>query len=112
MHHTDELAYMAFFVFAFSRPLLSTLPAVFTSHMFGFATFGKVYGFLFTVAGVANYSVAALKVLAVAHGFNTANAVVVAVLFTALVLPCMLVWRDKRKRLSNTLVSPNPRVSK
>eukprot|EP00404_Azadinium_spinosum_P046421 CAMPEP_0180808726 /NCGR_PEP_ID=MMETSP1038_2-20121128/63946_1 /TAXON_ID=632150 /ORGANISM="Azadinium spinosum, Strain 3D9" /LENGTH=142 /DNA_ID=CAMNT_0022849851 /DNA_START=50 /DNA_END=474 /DNA_ORIENTATION=+ len=57
-------AYAAFALFVLCRPLFYTLAAAFTAEVFGIATFGKVYGLLFTCAGIANFAIQPLTLLA------------------------------------------------
>lgn len=90
------LAYSAFTVFALCRPLFYTLGAGFTGQFFGFANFGKIYGLLFTLAGVANLAVQPLHVLAEDRGFGTANSALVAMQLTTVVLPLVVIFGKKR----------------
>eukprot|EP00746_Dinoflagellata_sp_MGD_P037261 gnl/MRDRNA2_/MRDRNA2_18946_c0_seq1.p1 gnl/MRDRNA2_/MRDRNA2_18946_c0~~gnl/MRDRNA2_/MRDRNA2_18946_c0_seq1.p1 ORF type:complete len:382 (-),score=36.56 gnl/MRDRNA2_/MRDRNA2_18946_c0_seq1:237-1382(-) len=94
----DAVAYLAFALLTFSRPLLFTCTAAFVSHMFGMQTFGRVHGSIFTLAGFANISVAGLKIISHAHSYQVANMCMFALQVSAMVLPLMLFWQNKRQR--------------
>eukprot|EP00392_Amoebophrya_sp_AT5.2_P012411 g12514.t1 len=55
-----DCVYAAFTAICFSRPLVYTMIAVFSSRRFGLASFGKVYGAIMSIAGVVNSSQYAL----------------------------------------------------
>merc|ERR1712203_604707 len=81
------LAYGVFALIAFCRPLFYTLAAAFTAEVFGMESFGKVYGLLFTLAGVANYLIQPLQMVAVVQGYDVANAILLSALFLSAALP-------------------------
>lgn len=80
-------AYAAFAVFALCRPLFYTLGASFTGLMFGFQTFGTVYGLLFSLAGLANLAVQPLRWIAEEYGFEVSNCILLCLQLTTLLLP-------------------------
>jgi len=81
------IAYAAFVVFAFCRPLFYTLGATFVGHVFGFQTFGRLYGILVTIAGFANTLVQPLAVLAQLKDFHVANSIALLVQLSTIALP-------------------------
>jgi len=99
------VACSAFLVFSFCRPLLYTLAAGYVGTVFGFQNFGKIYGLLFTLAGIANGAVQAFRSLAQWRDFGTANLVLFAVQFTAIILPWVSVLRERRKPRCPTLLN-------
>lgn len=46
------LSIASFVIFSFSRPMFYTMGAVHVSRTFGFRTFGRLYGLLFTLSGL------------------------------------------------------------
>lgn len=80
-------AYAAFTVFSICRPLFYTVTAAFTGLLFGFETFGKLYGLIFTLSGIANMSVQPLRESAEAHGFQMPN----GILFCLQLSTCLLI---------------------
>lgn len=91
----DELAYVAFAVFSFARPLLYTLAASFTAQMFGMRNFGKCYGILFTLAGIMNTNVSDLKLFAELHGFVNTNVLLLLAELLVVALPMLLIWHSR-----------------
>lgn len=94
----EATAYLAFTFFSFSRPLLYTITANFTGHMFGFQTFGTTYGLIFSLAGTFNSLVAVLKTFAQRSGYQAVNGVIFAMLLMAAAFPTLLFLRNKAKR--------------
>eukprot|EP00405_Crypthecodinium_cohnii_P011850 CAMPEP_0206433732 /NCGR_PEP_ID=MMETSP0324_2-20121206/8700_1 /ASSEMBLY_ACC=CAM_ASM_000836 /TAXON_ID=2866 /ORGANISM="Crypthecodinium cohnii, Strain Seligo" /LENGTH=473 /DNA_ID=CAMNT_0053900037 /DNA_START=87 /DNA_END=1505 /DNA_ORIENTATION=- len=99
-------AYLAFAVFALVRPLFYTLGASFVGQVFGFGTFGKVYGLLTTFAGIACLIVQPLGNLAANNGFEVANGVLTVAQATTAALPlCILVlWRRPDSQETDALL--------
>jgi len=95
--------FLAFVVFAFCRPMFYTLGATFVGQQFGFATFGRLYGSLTTICGVANLIGQPLAELGQAQGFSVANAVLVLLQLTTLAFPVMLIRRRQRIIIANQL---------
>ncbi|CAD7940933.1 unnamed protein product [Amoebophrya sp. A25] len=89
----------SFLFICFSRPLFYTMLAVFTARRFGFATFGKLYGLVCSVAGLANSSQYLLKLLVngryngdytpVNHALTMGQSLTIA-------LPLFLLWDQRR----------------
>lgn len=80
-------AYASFAFIALSRCLFYTLCAAFTGALFGFETFGQIYGLVFFLAGLANLSVQPLRVIANSYGFDETNAGLLALQITTVLLP-------------------------
>jgi len=89
------LAYAAFAVFAFCRPLLYTMAAAFIGQVFGFANFGKLYGLVFTVAGAVNLCVRGLHWVALTYSYQTANMVMIVLQTSTVVFPLVLAFRRR-----------------
>jgi len=89
----DTIAYAAFVAFAFCRPLFYTVGASFCGSVFGFATFGKVYGLCNTVAGIANLAVAPLGALADEKGFRHTNLLLTIAQMSTIGLPLYMIFR-------------------
>jgi len=88
-------AILAFVVFSFCRPLFYTLGATYIGQKFGFQTFGRLYGFLTTLCGVANLLGQPLTVFGQERGFLSANAVLCFLQVTTIGLP-LLLWKRHR----------------
>merc|ERR1712039_447514 len=86
-------------IIAFSRCLFYTLCATFTGSLFGFDTFGQIYGLVFLMAGIANLAVHPLSELAHTHGFNATNGGISLVQVTTVLLPW---WIYKQHLLSKS----------
>jgi len=105
----DTLAYAAFAVFAFCRPLFYTVGASFCGGVFGFATFGKVYGLCNTVAGIANLAVAPLTALAAEQGFRRANTLLTMLQMSTIALPAYMFWKRGRNKTQPPQLSTRAR---
>eukprot|EP00928_Gymnodinium_smaydae_P045824 TRINITY_DN304_c0_g2_i3.p1 TRINITY_DN304_c0_g2~~TRINITY_DN304_c0_g2_i3.p1 ORF type:complete len:491 (-),score=77.97 TRINITY_DN304_c0_g2_i3:202-1674(-) len=95
--HATAAAYAAFAVFALVRPFFYTLGASFTGEVFGFDTFGKVYGLVNTIAGLANLLIQPLTSLALVEGFRFTNAVVLTVQLTTMAMPACMFWTGRKE---------------
>lgn len=93
----QALAYAAFVAVAFCRPLFYTLIAVFTGHVFGFASFGTLYGFVMTCAGVANLGVGPLHAFGQSRSFLTTNIILVCVQATIIALWFKMQWASMKR---------------
>jgi len=82
----ETCAYAAFTVFVFCRPLFYTFTAAFTGHVFGFSTFGTIYGLMTSLAGLANVGVTPLQVVARSYGYGSANLCVAILQLTIVTL--------------------------
>lgn len=97
----ELLAHGTFLIFALCRPLFYTLGASFCGQTFGFTTFGKVYGLVTMIAGLANFAVSPLTSLAANEGFASSNHMLAIAQVTTLALPVyMTLKRRKLKKLS------------
>mmetsp|Transcript_63 Transcript_63/g.163 ORF Transcript_63/g.163 Transcript_63/m.163 type:complete len:457 (+) Transcript_63:70-1440(+) len=88
-------AILSFVLFSFCRPLFYTLGATYIGQKFGFQTFGRLYGLLTTVCGMANLLGQPLTVFGQERGFMSANAVLACLQVTTISLPVLL-WKRRR----------------
>merc|ERR1711916_354088 len=67
-------------------PFFYTFTAAFTGHVFGFSTFGTIYGLMTSLAGLANVGVTPLQVVARSYGYGSANPCVAILQLTIVTL--------------------------
>jgi len=92
------LCILSFVFFVACRPLLYTLGAVHMSRIFGFQTFGRLYGLLFTIAGLTNLLQYPLDYIAQAHfggSYDEINAMLLIPHASTLLLPFYLAWNGR-----------------
>ena len=92
-------AYLNIIVFVLYRPLYYTAVSDYAAKVFGFDTFGKVYGLIICLAGVLNFSQSGLDALTHRTFRSDPMPVNVALLLIAFVIGCALVgyvWHKSR----------------
>jgi len=90
-------AYINICLFVVYRPLYYTTVSDYAAKVFGFATFGKVYGLIICLAGLFNFSQSALDALTHKAFDNNPVPVNLILLVTAFVVGTTLVIFVKRK---------------
>lgn len=100
--NSASAAYVAFVVFSFCRPLFYSLNASFCGYWFGFKQFGKVFGLVNTIAGLANLLGRPLQQHASRYGFAVVNHGLLAAQLVSLALPGLLLYRRRSRRLSDS----------
>lgn len=92
-------AYGNIILFVIYRPLYYTAVSDYSAKVFGFATFGKVYGLIICLAGLFNFSAQGLDALT-HHAFNNnpipVNIILLSVAFVVGVLLVGYVWYQSR----------------
>ncbi|KAF1990212.1 MFS general substrate transporter [Aulographum hederae CBS 113979] len=104
-------AYANICLFVVYRPLYYTTVSDYSAKVFGFATFGKVYGLIICLAGLFNFSQSALDALTHKAFDNDPLPVNLMLLFLALVIGIVLVvfvWR-KSKTLGKEMLREEAR---
>jgi MFS family permease len=99
-------AYTGVILFVLYRPLYYTAVSDYSAKVFGFATFGKVYGLIITLAGLLNLCQPALDALTHKTFHNNPVPVNVILLSLALVVGIALVtfvWRRSHKILRDNI---------
>ncbi|CAD7950040.1 unnamed protein product [Amoebophrya sp. A25] len=95
----------AFFLISFARPLLYTMIAVFSSRRFGFASFGKLYGAVMSIAGIVNSSQYYLHLLVLQKfdgDYIPVNRCLTGVQFLTVSLPLYLLWDAWKRTLGSS----------
>lgn len=90
-------AYANICLFTIYRPLYYTAVSDYSAKVFGFATFGKVYGLVICLAGLLNFTQAGLDALTHKVFANDPIPVNVILLSSALLVGVVLVWYVWRK---------------
>ncbi|KAI4844720.1 MFS general substrate transporter [Aureobasidium sp. EXF-8845] len=94
-----ESAYANIILFVIYRPLYYTAVSDYSAKVFGFATFGKVYGLIICLAGLFNFSAQGLDALT-HHAFNNnpipVNIILLSTAFAVGVLLVGYVWYQSR----------------
>jgi len=92
-------AYANIILFVIYRPLYYTAVSDYSAKVFGFATFGKVYGLIICLAGLFNFSAQGLDALT-HHAFNNnpvpVNIILLSTAFAVGVLLVGYVWYQSR----------------
>lgn len=92
-------AYANIILFVIYRPLYYTAVSDYSAKVFGFATFGKVYGLIICLAGLFNFSAQGLDALT-HHAFNNnpipVNIILLSTAFAIGVLLVGYVWYQSR----------------
>ncbi|KAJ4364086.1 hypothetical protein N0V83_009541 [Neocucurbitaria cava] len=99
-------AYMNIALFVLYRPLYYTAVSDYSAKVFGFATFGKVYGLIICLSGIFNFSQSALDALTHKTFHNDPVPVNVILLGLALLVGIALVafvWRRSHKILRDNI---------
>ncbi|KAL7748928.1 hypothetical protein RI367_005576 [Sorochytrium milnesiophthora] len=93
------LQYLTFVVVAVMRPIIWTLASEYISQVFGFTSFGRLYGILLMASGIISFVVYGLNTLALSVvSYMGVNLAVLAAQLVAIVFPVYLyrVTRGKR----------------
>ncbi|KAH0027617.1 MFS general substrate transporter, partial [Aureobasidium melanogenum] len=92
-------AYANIILFVIYRPLYYTAVSDYSAKVFGFATFGKVYGLIICLAGLFNFSAQGLDALT-HHAFHNnpipVNIILLSTAFAVGVLLVGYVWYQSR----------------
>ncbi|KAI9183797.1 hypothetical protein H9P43_002849 [Blastocladiella emersonii ATCC 22665] len=86
-----ELQYVTMFLMSVLRPALWTVACNYIGKVFGFGSFGRLYGALLLLVGVANFVAYGLNTMSLgASSFLVANGIVLVLQFAALAFPILL----------------------
>ncbi|KAI9755794.1 MAG: hypothetical protein M4579_004157, partial [Chaenotheca gracillima] len=99
-------AYMNVILFVIYRPLYYTAVSDYSAKVFGFATFGKVYGLIMCLGGLFNFSQSGLDALThkVFHDDPVpVNVILLSLVFIVGTILVIFVWRQSRTRLRDEL---------
>ncbi|KNE56038.1 hypothetical protein AMAG_01882 [Allomyces macrogynus ATCC 38327] len=91
----EPLQYVTMAVVAMLRPTVWTVACNYIGKIFGFGSFGRLYGSLLLVVGVTNFCAYGLNLMSLKLGnFWIANAILLVLQFVALVFPFVLLrWQ-------------------
>ncbi|KAJ3367150.1 hypothetical protein GGF32_000212 [Allomyces javanicus] len=91
----EPLQYVTMVVVAMLRPTVWTVACNYIGKIFGFGSFGRLYGSLLLVVGVTNFCAYGLNLMSLKlANFWIANAILLALQFVALVFPFVLLrWQ-------------------
>ncbi|KNE54384.1 hypothetical protein AMAG_17664 [Allomyces macrogynus ATCC 38327] len=91
----EPLQYVTMVVVAMLRPTVWTVACNYIGKIFGFGSFGRLYGSLLLVVGVTNFCAYGLNLMSLKlSNFWIANAILLALQFVALVFPFVLLrWQ-------------------
>lgn len=99
----EVFAYLAFGFFAFCRPLFYTLGATFCGRLFGFETFGRLYGLLVTISGVMNTCLRPLTELAWKTNFEFSMHILWVFQLSTIVFPLYMLTKVQCAKRSGAL---------